>query len=76
MRKELVAAGYDPASVKQMTETVLTDTLAKLKGLDATSLTNYLWDKYHPYNYWILLFSIGMFTVVSLWIYYKILIKK
>ncbi len=76
MRKELLGYGYNMQELKNMSETALTQTLCKLKGMNPDAITAWLWDKYHPYNYWILLFSIGMFTVVSLWIYYKTLIKK
>jgi len=76
MRKELIGLGYDVQEVKNMSETMLSQTLCEIKGLNPNTLTEWLWDKYHPYDYWILLFSIGMFAVVSLWIYYTKLIKK
>ncbi len=76
MKKELVSLGVNASQLKDLSSTKISDMLIQMKGMDKWQLTSYLWDKYHPYNYWIALFSIGMFAVVSLWVYYKFLIKR
>jgi len=76
MRKELLSMGIDITTIKKLSADKLAEMLMQAKGMDKWQLTSYLWDKYSPYNYWIALFSIGMFTVVSLWFYYKYLVRK
>ena len=75
MRKELLEYGFSMQELKNMSEPMLTKLLCENKGMSAVSLTEWLWNKYHPYDYWILLFAIGLLTVVALWIYQKALVK-
>ena len=45
-------------------------------NMSETQLTNYLWQQNHPYNIWIVIFSIGMVAAIALNIYNRKVIKK
>ena len=45
-------------------------------GMKAHELNQFLWDKYHPSNIWIVVTSIGLLAAFSLWLYDKFLLKS
>jgi MFS family permease len=45
--------------------------LASKMNMNAKQLTDYLWDKYEPSGIWIVLLSIGLLAVISLFFYNK-----
>jgi len=51
---------------------------AACEQLNMTSgqMTNFLWDKYHPANIWMIFTGIGIFTILGLLLYNKFLLKK
>jgi len=49
---------------------------AKAMGMTQQQLTDFLWTSYHPGRIWIIIFSIGLLAVVSLWLYNWYLIRK
>jgi len=49
---------------------------AKAMGMTQQQLTDFLWNTYHPDRIWIIIFSIGLLAVVSLWFYNRYLIRK
>ncbi len=42
----------------------------------ATELNDFLWDKYHPQNIWMVVVGVGLFAALAMWIYNQTLIKK
>lgn len=44
-------------------------------GLSKWELTSYLWENYQPNKIWFVVFGIGIFSVISLYLYNKLVIK-
>jgi dipeptide/tripeptide permease len=51
-------------------------TAAEQMDMSSRELTNYLWQQYDPSNIWIVIFSIGIFAALSLWLYNRFLLKS
>ncbi len=45
-------------------------------GLSQSQITEMLWQTYTPEKMWYLIFGIGLFAAVSLYLYNKIMVKK
>ena len=45
-------------------------------GLSQSQITEMLWQTYTPEKMWYLIFGIGVFAAVSLYLYNKIMVKK
>lgn len=52
------------------------DKAGKLMGMNNQQLTDFLWKSYHPSKIWILFSSIGICTVICLYLYDKFIIGK
>ncbi len=76
VKTELLQHGINQATLSHLSKNQMFELLIKITHKTPQSLTNYLWQQYHPYNYWIILFSIGIFAVVSLYFYQKYIFKK
>lgn len=44
-------------------------------GMDHWQMTQMLWDNYHPNKIWMVIFGIGIFSVITLWLYDKFIIR-
>ncbi len=44
--------------------------------MTSIELNQFLWNKYHPWNIWIVVTTIGVLSAISLWIYNRILFNK
>ena len=51
------------------------DTVAQKMNMTPMELTHHLWDKYDPAQIWYVVFSIGLLSVISLFLYDRFLIK-
>lgn len=51
-------------------------TVADKMHMTENQLTNYLWQEYHPFNIWIVIFAIGIVAAIALNIYNRKIIKK
>ncbi|RUT78377.1 MFS transporter [Ancylomarina longa] len=49
---------------------------AKAMNMNPRELTNYLWSSYHPSRIWYIILAIGLFAVVALFFYDKLLMNK
>jgi len=49
---------------------------ANMMNMSPNELTNYLWATYNPSRIWMVLLGIGMFAVISLFLYDKLLMNK
>jgi dipeptide/tripeptide permease len=49
---------------------------AELMEMSERALTNYLWTSYHPSSIWMVVFGIGIFAAMSLWLYNRFLVPK
>ncbi len=45
-------------------------------GMAPDELTDTLWQQYHPYNMWIVIFGIGLAATLLLWIYDRWIVRK
>ena len=76
-QKEASIKGFNiPEITEEFTKNDYLSTLATKLNLTSQELTNYLWDTYHPNKIWMVLFSIGLFAVLMLFLYDRFLIRK
>ena len=77
LQKEVAARGLDiPAITDNFTQNDYINRAAELMGMDRLELTDYLWQTHNPSKIWIVIFAIGMGTVVLLYLYDKLLLKS
>lgn len=74
VKQEAAAQGLDIAG--NLSQNEYFTTVATKMGMSAKEFTDYLWVKYNPAEIWYLLLSIGLFAVIALFLYDKLLMKK
>ncbi len=50
--------------------------VAQCAGMSDGELTQHLWDTYHPSNLWMVIFAIGLFATICLFIYNYVITKS
>jgi hypothetical protein len=45
-------------------------------GMTHREVTTYLWNTYHPGNIWVVFASIGVATVLLLWLYDRFILSR
>ena len=65
-----------PEISETFTQNDLINKSAEALGKTNIELTQYLWDKYHPSNIWIIFTAIGVTTAILLLLYDKLLLNK
>ncbi|MBE9467580.1 MAG: MFS transporter [Bacteroidetes bacterium] len=77
LKTEVASRGLDiPQISANFTQNDYFNRAAELIGVDKQTLTNMLWEKYHPSNIWYIITAIGIITVIGLLIYDKFLLKE
>lgn len=61
---------------EELTQNQYFDQAAASMNMSPSELTDFLWQQYHPSNIWMVIFAIGIFAAISLWLYNKFLIGK
>ncbi len=51
------------------------ESIANQAHLSSHDFTNVLWNQYHPNHFWYIIFAIGIFAAISLFVYDKLLIS-
>ena len=51
-------------------------TAAERMGMSNKELTDYLWATYQPSSIWMVIFGIGIFAAISLWVYNRFLVSS
>lgn len=49
---------------------------SEMMGMSEPELTSYLWNAYHPYNFWMVVTGIGAGTVLLLFLYDRLILHK
>lgn len=76
LRTELLSLNHKfPDFSTSFTKTDLFNAGCKILHKTPVELNNYLWDKYHPSNIWIIFSSIGIATAILLLIFDKVFMK-
>jgi len=76
-QKEAEIREFDiPELSDHFTKNDYLETLASKLELTSRELTNYLWETHHPNRIWIVLFGVGVFAVLMLFLYDRSLIRK
>jgi len=76
-QKESAIKGFNiPEISENFTKNDYLASLASKLDLTQQELTNYLWQTYHPNRIWLVLFSVGLFAVLMLFLYDRFLIRK
>jgi dipeptide/tripeptide permease len=77
LREEVLARGLDiPPISDQFTQTDYFNKASELMGMTNRQLTDYLWVTYHPNKIWYLVFSIGILTVILMFLYDRFIIRR
>jgi len=77
LQKEVAARGLDIQSIgDNFTQNDYMNRAAELMGMNRLELTDYLWQTYNPSKIWMVVFAIGITTVVLLYLYDKLLLKS
>ncbi|NOU61680.1 MFS transporter [Marinifilum caeruleilacunae] len=74
---EVEKRGLDiPAISKDFSATEYFNRAGELMGMNQTELTQFLWNTYHPGSIWYVILAIGLFAVIALYFYDKLLLNK
>ncbi|MCD6180470.1 MAG: MFS transporter [Bacteroidales bacterium] len=74
---EMAKRGLDiPAISQSFTQNDYFKKAAELLHTDQRGLTNMLWDTYHPYSIWIIFSTIGVGTIIALFLYNQFVLGK
>ncbi|MCK4676642.1 MAG: MFS transporter [Bacteroidales bacterium] len=77
LQKEVALRGLNiPEISEHFTQNDYIHRASQLMGMDEQTLTNYLWDTYHPSNIWIVFSGIGLGTVIILFLYDRLWLKS
>ena len=76
-KKELISRGIDIQSIgEHFTKNEYFNQAALKMKMDNNQLTQYLWDKYNPSSFWLVVLGIGIFASASLFLYDQFIIRK
>jgi POT family proton-dependent oligopeptide transporter len=76
-QKEIAARGIDlPAIGEQFTKNEYFRRVATKMNMNTDQLTQFLWDKYHPSSFWLVVLGIGVTASALLFFYDLFIIKK
>ncbi len=77
LERDVAARGLDiPAIGDSFTQNDYINRASELMGMNRLELTDYLWQTYHPSRIWVVVFAIGLATVVLLYLYDRLLLKS
>ena len=75
--REVEKRGLDiPAISKDFSATEYFNRAGELMGMNQNELTQFLWNTYNPDNIWYVILAIGLFAVIALYFYDKLLLNK
>jgi dipeptide/tripeptide permease len=75
--KEVEKQGLNiPAISKDFSATDYFNKAGELMGMNQNELTQFLWNTYNPDNIWYVILAIGLFAVIALYFYDKLLLNK
>ncbi|MEI6143515.1 MAG: MFS transporter [Mariniphaga sp.] len=76
-KKELISRDIDIQSIgEHFTKNDYFNQAALKMKMDNNQLTQYLWDKYNPSSFWLVVLGIGIFASASLFLYDQFIVKK
>ncbi|HOW24714.1 MAG TPA: MFS transporter [Bacteroidales bacterium] len=77
LRTEVAARGLSiPEISGSFTQNDYLSRASELMGMDQMALTDYLWNTYHPSRIWMVFSGIGLATVVALFLYDRLWLRK
>ncbi len=77
LQKEVALRGLDlPEVTSQFTQTDYFRMASEKMNMTAQQLTDYLWQTYHPNKIWLVVFGIGLGTVILMFLYDRLLLKS
>ena len=76
-KQEVLTRGIDlPAISEKFTKNEYFNHAAIKMNMDNNQLTQYLWDKYNPSSFWLVVLGIGILASASLFLYDQFIIRK
>jgi dipeptide/tripeptide permease len=77
LQHEVVKRGLQiPAISKNFTQNDYLKRAAELMHTDQHGLTQMLWNTYHPYRIWVIFSTIGVITIIALFLYNKFVLGR
>lgn len=77
LKQEFVSKGWEiPMIDNDFTKNDFLNLAAEKMNFTQPQLTDYLWNTYNPQNIWMVFTAIGMFTVIALFSYDKLILKS
>jgi POT family proton-dependent oligopeptide transporter len=77
VQKEVASRGIDlPVIGEKFTKNDFFTTAASKMNMSADRLTQFLWDKYHPSSFWMVVVGIGFTAAFLLLLYDRFVLKK
>ena len=77
IKKEIAVRGIDlPAISEQFTKNDYIKSAATKLNMSGDQLTQFLWDKYNPSSFWLVVLGIGLTASALLFLYDQFIIKK
>jgi len=77
LREEVLARGLDiPPISDQFTQNDYFNKACEMMGMTNRELTDYLWVTYHPNKIWYIVFGIGILTVILMFLYDRLIIRR
>ncbi|MCD6333292.1 MAG: MFS transporter [Bacteroidales bacterium] len=77
LQQEVAVRGLDIPSISDhFTQNQYIHRAAELMGMNNRQLTDYLWQQYHPNRIWLVIFGIGIGTVILMYLYDKLMLKS
>lgn len=74
VKQEVAKRGLEIS--QSLSQNAYFDQAASQMGMTPKELTNFLWKTYEPSKIWIILLGIGLFAVVALFLYDKLMMKE
>ena len=77
LKQEVAKRGFTiPEISKEFTQTDFYNQSAEMLNMNQTEMTRFLWENYHPNQIWVVLFGVGVISVLGLLFYDRILLRE
>ncbi|MBN2172538.1 MAG: MFS transporter [Bacteroidales bacterium] len=77
VKQEIAVRGLSIPDISgSFTQNAFLEKAANMLGMTRQQMTQYLWETYHPQNFWMVCAGIGLFTVISLFIFDRLVLSK
>jgi dipeptide/tripeptide permease len=77
VKQEIATRGLSIPDISgSFTQNAFLDKAANMLGMTQQQMTQYLWETYHPQDFWMVCAGIGLFTVIALFVFDRMVLSK